>query len=268
MKLLPSGCLPKLKRGLRAADSLVEDVGRKERFTALAAAAVLASPEATLEAPLPSVQSSPFPFFSAPDPTHLGFDISSGRGPSGARCSRTDCRRPLKLLLGLLSCGRGADVTVRSLGSGPLVVLWNLRRASASHISVCFVLCTRQPRGAAYRPSHSSLPNHFWGWGVRSPLCGRGLASQAAWSLSICVDGRSDGDAADRQIPINASSAVDTALSVQMLGIRASARLSKLEAWSRGYGEVGMSRCSRFEGGACRRTRRPRSRPVHLAEET
>lgn len=144
-----SACFPKLKRGfavlveLEKAASLV-DVGRKERLAACWEATLASEVTLNTQTPSASVFWSPLSGCRS----HLCFDKSSGRGPSGTLCwSRMDCLLPLKL--GLLSAGggRGADVTVgllacRSLLSPLLVVLWNLRRTRPSDMCVSgSVLC-------------------------------------------------------------------------------------------------------------------------------
>jgi hypothetical protein len=171
--------------------SLVEVVGKKDRVTA-AAEAALTSPDGALLCKLPSVNAH-LSYFRA-DHTHLCFEASSGRGPSGALCpSLMDRRRPLRFaLLSMDIGGREAEVTLDALRgfalSGALVfVRWNFLRgmrpsASARSVNTLFrapPICKDPPTTEAYRPSHwSPPPNCSLVWGARCPWYGQ-LASRA-----------------------------------------------------------------------------------------
>jgi hypothetical protein len=166
-----SKCWPKLKRGFAAfvvvelevelrvewakAGSLVE-VGRKERLTALAAVAALAS-EVTLHTQSRSA-AGPALLALHSRRSYLGFDRSNGLGPSGTLCcslccSRNDWRLPLMSALRFAGGGRGAETMLLPVVflSVPLVVFWTLRTRPSviSHQPLC--LGQRRQAPTAFR---------------------------------------------------------------------------------------------------------------------
>lgn len=194
--------------------------------------------------------------------THLCF--SYGLGPRGALCSRTDGRLPLRAGLGpapvLFSTGAGRGAGVRlALGAvdlrrvlSELLVRWNLRtRPSGPTVSVCVIPlpCPRPRWHSPTEPLDSSAELALLGTGrllsmrVRARGCAfivnpaKQVLVVGVLTAAVCVAPHPHG--------------------FLWCGVAwVAGPLSKLAAWSEGYGAVGMSVGQREVEGTSQAARR------------